>query len=66
MKKRNTDKPEIIEKRVQNAQGEIADCIKLWQMFKVRILNKELDRSSKEFVSVIEAMYEEELGIKKV
>jgi hypothetical protein len=35
-------------------------------MFKVRILNKELDRSSKEFVSLIEAMYEEELGIKKV
>lgn len=63
--KRNTDKPEVIEKRVENATGEIAECIELWHMFKHRILNKDLDRSSKEFIGIIEALYEEELGLKK-
>ena len=63
--KRNTDKPEVIEKRLENATGEIAECIELWQMFKHRILNKDLERSSREIISLIEALYEEELELKK-
>ena len=63
--KRNTDKPEAIEKRIENATGEIAECIELWHMFKYRILNKDLERSSNEFIGIIEALYEEELGLKK-
>jgi guanylate kinase len=62
--KRNTDKPEVIEKRVDNSIGEIAECIELWHIFKHRILNKDLERSSQEFIGIIEALYEEELGLK--
>jgi guanylate kinase len=63
--KRNTDKPEVIAKRLENSTGEIGECIELWHMFKHRILNKDLERSSQEFLGIIEALYEEELELKK-
>lgn len=63
--KRNTDKPEVIAKRLENSTGEIGECIELWHMFKHRILNKDLESSSQEFLGIIEALYDEELGLKK-
>lgn len=49
--------------RLKNAVGEIDECISLWKMIQFRILNIELERSTEEFIKVIETLYSRELGI---
>ncbi len=49
LKKRKTDTPEVIEKRLDNAKHEIADCI-YYDRF---IINDNIDRASDEIIKLI-------------
>ena len=64
MTKRGQDSDAQIAIRVNNAVGEIAECIALRKVIQYRVVNDDLEKASERFLRVIEGLYAEELGVK--
>ena len=48
---------------MKNACIEIAECLELTSMIQMRIINDNLEESTKIFLNLVEALYEKELGL---
>ena len=63
LENRGTDSEAQLQVRLKNSVGEIKECIESTHMIQYRVVNDDLERSSADFLGLIEALYAKELAL---